>query len=147
MLFTKLCEVLHVNLTVRQTLDHFYTKPSEYRRGWIGAMCTLRNKTNITVTLLARFVVGTNAAQTSVFAMGTTQWLNRTGRHSSNRTHLFLEVNDEVTVPLCLIDGYVRVQEAVLWPQKCLQGWDRVQLHRTRAEWNHAMCQAIIFSL
>ena len=112
--------------------------------GGIGAVGGGRDETELAVSLSSTLEVAADGEKTGVFTLSAGVGLEGDVVVAGDVAEPVRELSDELSVALCLVEGYEWMNASELWLGECHEGGGGIELHGARAERDHGVCEGEI---
>ncbi len=136
-----LAQVCHVDVAGVVAAHHDHPHPGHHRTGGVGAVRARRDQAHVPVGGTPAVVVGLDRQQAGEFALAASVGLQAHGVVAGDLGKPGLQVLDDRQQPFGVLGGRERVQRTELGPGDRLHLGRRVELHRARAQRDHAAVQ------
>ena len=137
-------QVVQVDRAVVVALDNDHLHAGHHRGGGVGAVRAGRDQADVAVLVALRPVVAADREQPGQLTLRARVRLDRHLRVPGHLGQPALQLTDQLHVPGRVLDRRERVQVGELRPGDRLHLGGRVQLHRARAERDHAAVQRVV---
>ena len=142
-----LLQISDVDVAFVVAFDDDDFEAGHHRRRRIRAVRRLRNQTDATMGFTARVVKRADDEHAGVLALAARVWLQADGGEAGDLTQAAFEFVKDDAVARRVVDGGEGVQTAKRTPGHGHHLGGRVELHRARAQGDHAVHEAVILLL